>query len=63
MKFLYITAATAALLAGAASAQEISDGKIKIGILNDQSGAYSALGGLGSVEAAPASSAAVAAVM
>ena len=52
MKFLYVTAATAALLAGTATAQEVSDGKVKIGILNDQSGAYSALGGLGSVEAA-----------
>ena len=52
MKLLYVTAASAALLAGMASAQEVTDGKIKIGILNDQSGAYSALGGLGSVEAA-----------
>jgi len=52
MKLLYVTAATAALVAGMASAQEVSDGKVKIGILNDQSGAYSTLGGQGSVEAA-----------
>lgn len=52
MKLLYVTAATAALLAGSATAQELTDGKVKIGILNDQSGPYSALGGQGSVEAA-----------
>ncbi|MDO5369532.1 ABC transporter substrate-binding protein, partial [Paracoccus sp. (in: a-proteobacteria)] len=52
MKFLYITAATAALLAGTATAQELTDGKVKIGILNDQSGPYSGVGGVGSVEAA-----------
>ncbi|MBB1491416.1 ABC transporter substrate-binding protein [Paracoccus sp. MC1854] len=52
MKFLYITAATAALVAGTATAQELTDGKVKIGILNDQSGPYSGVGGVGSVEAA-----------
>ena len=52
MKFLYITAATAALLAGTASAQEISDGKVKIGILNDQSGVYADFGGKSSYQAA-----------
>ena len=52
MNRLYVAAAAAALVANAAGAQEISDGKVRIGILNDQSGAYSALGGTGSVEAA-----------
>ena len=51
MKLLYVTAATAALLAGTAAAQEISDGRVKIGILNDQSGPYSGVGGTGSVPA------------
>jgi len=39
--------ATAALLAATAiaSAAEISDGKVKIGILNDQSGVYADFGG------------------
>ena len=44
-------AAAAALIAAPAMA-EISDGKVKIGILNDQSGVYADFGGLGSVEAA-----------
>ncbi|QJD16863.1 ABC transporter substrate-binding protein [Paracoccus sanguinis] len=48
---LMMTAATAALLALPAHA-EMSDGKIKIGVLNDQTGVYSALGGTGSLEAA-----------
>lgn len=52
MNRFYVTAAVAALVASAAGAQEVSYGKVKIGILNDQSGAYSALGGTGSVEAA-----------
>ena len=46
---------SAALLAAAtipASAAEISDGKVKIGILNDQSGVYADFGGKWSVEAA-----------
>ncbi|KGJ14483.1 ABC transporter substrate-binding protein [Paracoccus sanguinis] len=51
MKNICITAALAVLAAGTASA-EISDGRVKIGIMNDQSGPYSALAGLGSVEAA-----------
>src|SRR5215813_3040969 len=47
---------SAALLAAASSipaaAAEISDGKVKIGILNDQSGVYADFGGKWSVEAA-----------
>ncbi|MBZ9726527.1 ABC transporter substrate-binding protein [Mesorhizobium sp. CO1-1-11] len=46
---------SAALLAATtipASAAEISDGKVKIGILNDQSGVYADFGGKWSVEAA-----------
>ncbi|MCQ4286697.1 ABC transporter substrate-binding protein [Pseudomonas stutzeri] len=53
MKLLAI--ATAALSAAAvipASAAEISDGKVKIGILNDQSGVYADFGGKWSYEAA-----------
>ena len=50
MKSLYLTAAAAALLVTPAAA-EMTDGKIKIGVLNDQSGVYSALGGTGSLEA------------
>lgn len=46
--------ATAAFLAATAisSAAEISDGKVKIGILNDQSGVYADFGGKWSYEAA-----------
>ncbi|UCI31006.1 ABC transporter substrate-binding protein [Mesorhizobium sp. B4-1-4] len=53
MKACYFV--SAALLAAAsipASAAEISDGKVKIGILNDQSGVYADFGGKWSVEAA-----------
>ncbi|WP_417780994.1 ABC transporter substrate-binding protein [Stutzerimonas xanthomarina] len=52
MKLLAI--ATAALSAAAlpAVAAEISDGKVKIGILNDQSGVYADFGGKWSYEAA-----------
>ena len=49
------TLISAALLATTvipASAAEISDGKVKIGILNDQSGVYADFGGKWSVEAA-----------
>lgn len=52
MKRLLIAAATLALSAGAASAQQYSDGKVKIGVLTDLSGFYSDLSGQGSVEAA-----------
>ena len=51
MKKLYLSAAVSALAAVPAAA-EISDGKVKIGILNDQSGVYADFGGTGSVEAA-----------
>ncbi|WP_028238370.1 ABC transporter substrate-binding protein [Stutzerimonas azotifigens] len=46
--------AVAVLIAGtgSASAAEISDGKVKIGILNDQSGVYADFGGKWSFEAA-----------
>ena len=44
-------AATLAL-AGPASAQAISDGAVRIGILNDQSGVYAEFGGRSSIEAA-----------
>ncbi|KQZ80810.1 ABC transporter permease [Mesorhizobium sp. Root157] len=53
MKILSLV--TAALLAATvipASAAEISDGKVKIGILNDQSGVYADFGGKWSFEAA-----------
>lgn len=46
------TATLAAALATPASAAEISDGKVKIGILNDQSGVYADFGGKWSYEAA-----------
>ena len=45
-----VSAATC--LAAAAHAQEVSDGVVKIGILTDMSGTYSALAGPGSVVAA-----------
>jgi len=51
-RFLTLAAALAATTALPAFAQEISDGKVKIGILNDQSGVYADFGGTGSVEAA-----------
>lgn len=53
MKVLHLV--SAALLAATvvpAAAAEISDGKVKIGILNDQSGVYADFGGKWSVEAA-----------
>src|SRR5919107_622086 len=40
------------VMAGSASAQQASDGVVKIGILNDQSGVYADFGGKSSVEAA-----------
>lgn len=45
-------ALTALLLAPAASAQSLSDGGIKVGVLTDLSGVYSELSGQGSVKAA-----------
>ncbi|MGH6861557.1 MAG: ABC transporter substrate-binding protein [Phyllobacterium sp.] len=50
-----LTIATAALMAATvipAASAEISDGKVKIGILNDQSGVYADFGGKWSFEAA-----------
>lgn len=49
---LFVSAALLAASAIPASAAEISDGKVKIGILNDQSGVYADFGGKWSVEAA-----------
>src|SRR3990167_619241 len=46
-----LVAASLALTVGAAQAQ-ISDGAVKIGVLNDQSGTYADLAGPGSVIAA-----------
>lgn len=45
-------AAAVAAFAVPAAAQEVSDGKVKIGILNDQSGVYADFGGKWSFEAA-----------
>ncbi|GJD86984.1 MULTISPECIES: ABC transporter substrate-binding protein [Methylobacterium] len=42
----------APLVAGPAAAQAISDGAVRIGILNDQSGVYAEFGGRSSIEAA-----------
>lgn len=47
-----VSAVLLAATAIPASAAEISDGKVKIGILNDQSGVYADFGGKWSVEAA-----------
>ncbi len=44
--------ASLALISGTAGAQEVSDGVVKIGILNDQSGVYAEFGGRSSYEAA-----------
>ena len=44
--------ATAALAASVASAQDVSGGVVKIGIMNDMSGVYADTGGMGSVAAA-----------
>ena len=51
MRKILLTTAAAGLAATPALA-EISDGKVKIGILNDQSGVYADFGGKNSVEAA-----------
>ncbi|TLX57954.1 ABC transporter permease [Stutzerimonas nosocomialis] len=53
MKLLAIATASVIAATGVgAQAAEISDGKVKIGILNDQSGVYADFGGKWSVEAA-----------
>ena len=49
-KLLFALSCT--VLAGSAHAQQASDGVVKIGILNDQSGVYADFGGKSSVEAA-----------
>lgn len=49
---LTAAASAAALIAAPGFAEGLSDGKVRIGILNDQSGVYADFGGLGSVEAA-----------
>ncbi len=51
MRKILMTTAIAGLAATAAQA-EVSDGKVKIGILNDQSGVYADFGGKNSVAAA-----------
>ncbi|WP_299360707.1 ABC transporter substrate-binding protein [uncultured Paracoccus sp.] len=51
MKKLLLSVGAMALT-GAAAHAEISDGVVKIGIMNDMSGPYSAISGQGSVEAA-----------
>ncbi|MDQ1898876.1 ABC transporter substrate-binding protein [Paracoccus sp. WLY502] len=51
MRKLLLSAASVGVIAAPAMA-EISDGKVKIGILNDQSGVYSDFGGKNSYEAA-----------
>jgi len=52
MKKLMAAAAAVALSAGGAGAQQWSDGTIKIGVMNDMSGLYADLTGIGSVIAA-----------
>ncbi len=52
MRHRFLIALTAVALAAGPSAAEISDGTIKIGVLNDQSSLYSDLAGQGSVVAA-----------
>ena len=52
MKKLLAAAAVVALSAGGAQAQQWSDGVIKLGVLNDMSGLYADLTGIGSVIAA-----------
>ena len=51
-RYCAAAAAAAAIIATPALAQSVSDGKVKIGILNDQSGVYADFGGKASFEAA-----------
>src|SRR5712671_1086458 len=51
LKRIWLIAASMVLTVGAVQA-DYSDGMIKIGVLNDQSGLYADLGGQGSVSAA-----------
>ena len=52
MKLSAIAAATRTAAGAVPASAEISDGKVKIGILNDQSGVYADFGGKWSFEAA-----------
>lgn len=52
MRKTFLTSLAVLLASGTAFAQSASDGKVKIGILNDQSGVYADFGGKSSVEAA-----------
>src|SRR5215213_11884119 len=52
MRFLTSAAVAALLLCPLAAQAQISDGTVKIGILNDQSGVYADFGGKWSYEAA-----------
>jgi branched-chain amino acid transport system substrate-binding protein len=52
VKLTYFISAAMLVVAASPAFAEISDGKVKIGILNDQSGVYADFGGKWSVEAA-----------
>ena len=52
MKLTYVMSAALLVAAAAPALADVSDGKVKIGILNDQSGVYADFGGKWSVEAA-----------
>lgn len=52
MRIAFIAALAAGIAAGGPAAAQISDGTVKIGVLNDRSGLYADLGGEGSVVAA-----------
>ena len=52
MRKTFLTSLAVLLASGTAFAQSASDGKVKIGILNDQSGVYADFGGKSSVQAA-----------
>lgn len=52
MRKTFLTSLAVLLASGTAFAQTASDNKVKIGILNDQSGVYADFGGRSSVEAA-----------
>ena len=52
MKLTYVMSAALLVAAAAPALADVSDGKVKIGILNDQSGVYADFGGKWSFEAA-----------
>ena len=52
MRLMALASAASLLLPFAASAQNVSDDVVKIGVLTDMSGAYSDIGGPGSLAAA-----------